>query len=351
MEQMNQKISVIITVYNVEAYLSRAIESVLWQTYENLELILVDDGSTDGSGAICDQYQQKDSRIQVLHKENGGVSSARNAGLALATGDYIGFVDGDDWIERDMYYSLLHACNLYDAQIGICRYHQYEDEHMVTGGQKPPAYTTTAMDQETCLRAYLSEDPAYVIHHAVWNKLFARELIQDFQFPEGKVTEDILFTTWCFCQAKQFVYLDTPYYNYVTNRAGSIMNSNTAARRMEHEFPHTRRQIAFLKQQGMEELSDLAAYYFYRKQMFYYLEFYQGGKGIADRREGKRFAKALWKKLQAEKTQIYRLFKLPFAKTGDRVRMKLFLSHPFLYRITNRIYDKIMIPLRNAIGK
>ena len=114
---MEDLISVIVPVYNVEAYLDRCMYSVLNQTYQNLEILLIDDGSTDGSPALCDAYAAKDRRIKVLHKPNGGLSDARNAGLALAQGAYIGYVDSDDWIESDMYASL----HLSLIHIGRCR--------------------------------------------------------------------------------------------------------------------------------------------------------------------------------------------------------------------------------------
>ena len=114
------KISVIVPVYNVEKYLRKCIESILNQTFREFELILVDDGSTDSSGKICDEYALKDSRIKVIHKENGGASSARNAGLDVAKGEYIGFVDSDDWIEMDMYGELYRLIKENNTDISVC---------------------------------------------------------------------------------------------------------------------------------------------------------------------------------------------------------------------------------------
>ena len=114
-------ISVIIPVYNIEQYLPRCLDSVIAQTYNNLEIILVDDGSTDSSGEICDKYSLLDNRIKVIHKSNGGVSSARNEGLEVAKGDYIGFVDGDDIIEKDMYQILLDNAIKYHCEMSCCQ--------------------------------------------------------------------------------------------------------------------------------------------------------------------------------------------------------------------------------------
>ena len=113
------KISIIVPVYNVEKYLRKCVDSILNQTFKDFELILVDDGSIDTSGKICDEYNLKDNRIKVIHKENGGLSSARNAGLDIAQGEYIGFVDSDDWIELDMYEELYKICKENDTDVGI----------------------------------------------------------------------------------------------------------------------------------------------------------------------------------------------------------------------------------------
>ena len=115
-------ISVIVPVYNVEPFLDRCMQSILRQTYRNLEIILVDDGSTDASAQLCDDYARKDGRVKVLHKTNGGLSDARNAGLELASGAYIGYVDSDDWIEPDMYEQMHRACVENNARIAVCRY-------------------------------------------------------------------------------------------------------------------------------------------------------------------------------------------------------------------------------------
>ena len=116
----HQLISIIVPIYNVEDYLKRCIDSILGQTYKNLEVILVDDGSPDKCGKICEEYKLIDSRIKVIHKKNGGLSSARNNGLDIATGDFIGFVDSDDYIERNMYESLIEALNNNNADIATC---------------------------------------------------------------------------------------------------------------------------------------------------------------------------------------------------------------------------------------
>ena len=128
------KISVIVPVYKVEPYLRKCLDSIAGQTYQNLEIILVDDGSPDSCGSICDEYAVQDKRVRVIHKENGGVSSARNAGLAAATGDWIGWVDSDDWIEPDLYSYMLEKVREYGADIAVCsRTEVYPDRKVVRG--------------------------------------------------------------------------------------------------------------------------------------------------------------------------------------------------------------------------
>ena len=118
---MNEElISIIVPVYNVEAYIHQCIKSIIEQSYKNLEIILVDDGSKDKSGKICDDYARKDKRIKVIHKKNGGLSDSRNAGITVATGKYIAFVDSDDWIEKNMYEKMYNECEKFGADICIC---------------------------------------------------------------------------------------------------------------------------------------------------------------------------------------------------------------------------------------
>ena len=130
-------ISIIIPVYNVEQYLSRCIDSVINQTYKNLEIILIDDGSTDDSGEICDEYALKDNRIKVMHKQNGGVSSARNEGLDISKGNYIGFIDSDDFIEKDMYEFLYDLLTKNNCDISCCNKFIFKDNKFIASKSFP----------------------------------------------------------------------------------------------------------------------------------------------------------------------------------------------------------------------
>lgn len=327
-------ISVIVAVYNVEKYLPRCIESVTAQTYPGLEIILADDGSTDQSGEICDSYARGDSRIKVLHKENGGLSDARNAGLSCARGEYVGFVDGDDYIEPYMYAKMLDACNEHDAQIAICRYNQI-------GGDpdwSEPDGETVPMDRETALRVYICGHPQYVIYNSVWSKLFRADVISGMTFGKRRA-EDIMFTTESFCRADRFVYLDVPCYNYICSRSDSIMNEKDSRLYVDEIIPNYREQVRYLKEHGYTVFAAEAAYQMYRKMLFYYVAFAAGG-----RRRSARETAAL---MEADREQIFAVFHRDGVKTGDRVRMDTFLFCPPLYYGLSRAYSRMIVPVRH----
>ncbi len=178
-------ISVIVPVYNVELYLRKCIDSILAQTYRDLEILVVDDGSTDGSGAICDEYAGKDDRIKVFHTENRGLSAARNLGLDNTTGDWIGFIDSDDWIEPDMYEVLLRKAEETRADIIECGC--YADYTTTSYGHLAIQKTVSGIDAvEALIRGE--------IRTQVWNKIWRSNLFSEIRFPEGHSFEDVATT-------------------------------------------------------------------------------------------------------------------------------------------------------------
>lgn len=219
-------ISIIVPVYRVEAYLEACLDSILGQTHRNLQIILVDDGSPDGCGAICDAYGAKDARIHVIHQPNGGVAAARNAGLSAATGEWIGWVDADDWIAPDMFSYLLE--NALSEQADVCSCGRYEELAGSTGfyGTTEPAL----LDQKGAIRALLE---SRVLDDALYDKLWKRELFQGIRFPEGKTYEDLATVYRLFCQAERILCLPEPKYHY-RRRPGSIMADTSLPNRMNH---------------------------------------------------------------------------------------------------------------------
>lgn len=225
-------ISIVVPIYKVEAYLDACIESLVSQTYHNLEIILVDDGSPDSCGQICDQWAKKDARICVIHKENGGLSDARNAGIKAAKGDYIGFVDSDDVVHPDMYRALLTLMECTDSTIGCCNLTRdlkmcsdlasYEDAEI----RKKCQLFTAVEAIESLLRLE-------TISVTVWNKLYKRETITDIWFPKGKYHEDEFWTYYVLERAKQVVYTEVPYYGY-RQREESITTQRYTSRHLDH---------------------------------------------------------------------------------------------------------------------
>ncbi len=208
-------ISVIVPVYEVEAYLENCIRSILNQTYENLQIILVDDGSPDTCGEICDGYAKKDSRITVIHKENGGVSDARNAGLDVAEGDYIAFVDADDYIHPQMFQVLLDNLQKYGADISGCLFRSVYDLNTGYGnaGNHISIYTNT----EALDNLYGS---LYIPTVVMWNKLYKRTLFREIRFPCGKIHEDEFTMYRLLYQCEIIVFTDALLYCYLRRKSG-----------------------------------------------------------------------------------------------------------------------------------
>lgn len=333
-EGIGKCVSVIVTAYNIEAYLPRCMESLLGQTCPNMEIILVDDGSADRTPEICDRYEREQERVRVIHKENGGPSSARNAGIDVAKGDFIGYVDGDDWVEPEMYERMLEACLESGADVAICTYRQ-------VGRGAEAVYPTgrvLELGREETLELYISGHPQYHIYHSVWSKLFRRELLSDIRFPEGRKSEDIMYTTKALVKASRCVFLDTPYYNYMMDRETSIMNSKFHERRFGDEIPFWKEQAAYLEKNGYQELARKADHQFYRKMLFYYEDFRD--RGMEDS------AAELSDLLYEEKEKIRKIYGESFVPTGDRARMKLFLASPGCFYRAVKLYERVVIPLR-----
>lgn len=214
------KISVIVPVYNVEEYLERCVCSICNQTYQELEILLVDDGSTDRSGALCDELSKRDSRIRVLHKKNGGLSDARNAGMDAAVGQYIAFVDSDDWIDPYMLELLHNLCVTYGAEISECSYRNiyadYIREETLCSGQILEATPVEAIEGNLNWRYFKP---------IACNKLYRMDVTDGIRYPVGKLHEDEFTTHKFYLAAHKIVYTDVSAYNYEHRRESSITAS------------------------------------------------------------------------------------------------------------------------------
>ena len=205
-------ISVIVPVYKVEPYLQQCVDSILNQTYRDLEVLLIDDGSPDRCGEICDEYAEKDDRVRVFHTENRGLSAARNLGLREVKGEFIGFVDSDDWIEPDMYEVLLKRMQETCADIGVCGF-SYD---FLSASECSPC-TETIYDTEGAVKALICGD----LRNQVMNKLWSRKTAMLFRFPEGRVYEDIFTVYKVLMQTDKVATVHQPLYRY-RQRKGSI---------------------------------------------------------------------------------------------------------------------------------
>lgn len=358
---MDKRVSVIIPIYKVEPYLKRAVDSVRRQSYSDLEIILVDDGSPDRCGAICDDYAQKDSRIKVIHKENGGLSDARNAGLDAASGEYIAFVDSDDYIAENFVETLLKELQKNDADVAMCSYgvtsSEQMDDSVFTGTAESPE--GSAADDgherngsvEICDRHDLlsnlydanHRDATYFI--VSWNKIYKASLWEGIRFPKGKIHEDEATTYRIYDRAVRGVYIHRPLYGYFS-APESITRSKFSIKRLDWMDALDRR-IAFFENQGDEEQvsyamrarADAAIHYYYPLK-----EHLPGEKAQRKRLKG------------------YVRDQLKGAKEGQsatkRLGYGLFLLSPALYRILTctdrddkeRIYQILFLMLTLWLG-
>ncbi len=341
-EAQKDLISVIVTAYNIAAYIERGVGSVCAQTYRNLEIIVVDDGSTDDTGVICDRLAAKDSRVQVIHKENGGPAEARNRGIAIAKGSYIGFVDGDDWIDPDMYEKMLGALQEQGADLAICRYRQVYKTHT----EDASVDRAVLFQGQEALQYYVQETKEYAIQNAAWNKLYKKEILTGIAFPVGKWYEDIMFATMALARAECCIYLDTACYNYIIDREGSIMNTQINPRTFTDQIPAYYEKTAFLKGLGRQDLADIHDYFFYKRLLLFYDQMEKSGR--ADKET---YLNKITKVIMENQEHYDPAFGCPVADPRDGRKMRLFLKSPRRYSRRIHIEEQLIIPLKVKVKK
>ena len=370
------RISVIITAYNVAPYIKGAVESVQNQTWKNLEIIAVDDGSTDGTGQILDRMAAADPRVRVLHTENRGVSAARNEGIANARGEYIGFVDGDDRAHPEMYEAMMRGILASGADMAVVNYRETAAEGLNPGSvesgetdrmflpERPENSSETAcrrdpvasfdpvlkasvlLQQRDAIRCFIRSaaegtDGRIVLHAAVWSKLFHRRLLRNNRFPEGTSAEDIPFTTKALCLSRKVLYLPAALYDYVQDRGESIMNSGRARRTLTQEIPAWRTHLEMLKNSGLEDLAEESEYWFYRRLLFY-VEDYRKCSETGEE------AKELQERLSAHRDRILELAgNHSYGRRGDRERLKFYADSPRRYFLLSDLYEKTIVSWKN----
>ena len=216
------KVSVVVSVYNVEAYIGRCIDSIIGQTLKDIEIILIDDGSTDKSGVICDSYKQVDNRIKVIHKSNEGLSCARNDGISMSTSTFIMFVDGDDWVQPDFCEKPYRVALEYNADLVLFSYSKIRNN--VQAEKCKAKYKEGIIDENKALRFNV-----FFACYA-WIGLYERNLFDNIRFPEGMVHEDVGTTHRLIHCASKIIYIDACLYNYREHREGSITSSQSIRR-------------------------------------------------------------------------------------------------------------------------
>lgn len=258
-------VSVIVPVYNVENYLHRCINSIRVQNYENMEIILVDDGSKDSSGKICDEYAEMDSRIIVLHKENGGLSEARNVALDICKGKWISFIDSDDYVAENHIKSLYEACIQNDADMGVCgRYDIYQD-------RKQELFNISSNFVWNKKNAIENLLLGKGLHVGAWGKLYKRDVFADVRYPVGEVSEDVAVIMRILNQTEKIVHtgISTYYYLHRSKSLSSSFNEKQLSafhnyqkmyKTILNEYPYLKRQALAYYDRAV--MSFLNMYYF-----------------------------------------------------------------------------------------
>lgn len=247
---MEDLISIVVPIYNVENYLKKCVETIIGQTYKNLEIILVDDGSTDNSGKICDEMKEIDNRIRVIHKENGGLSDARNVGLDEAHGKYISFIDSDDYIDSNFIETLYKMCIENNAEIAQCNFRKVGYDFKDKEDEK--IETIVKNGKQMIYDIYSGKHMIYIV---AWNKLYKTEIFGDIRYPKGKINEDEATTYKLFYKANKVAVTNKKLYNDVY-RKNSIMNSKYNIKRLDAIWAFEKR-IEFFEEKNEYKLIEL----------------------------------------------------------------------------------------------
>lgn len=381
-------ITVIVACYNIETYIRRCVDSITAQTYKNLEILITDDGSTDSSGVICDELASKDPRIKVFHTDNHGLGLARDYAMDRASGAYITFVDGDDYIEPRMYEEMMAAMKAFDTDIVVAGYENVyesrsakvksisltgtkeslkesskesiiestkglskessanrEDLQNVTASKDEGYYPSdlAVMDSENLLRALVEEDEKYVVQNCAWNKLYKRSLVEEgdkLRFPEGHY-EDIVYTTKLLNKVKSGVVICDKLYNYIIDRSGSIMNQGVKWDILTQQIPAYKARNKVLVDAGYPELAYIHQYMVYKKLLLLYTQ-------VRRSKDTEKKAKmdALAEVIRGVKDNYAKVYSCRIADPHQELRMKLFLKNTMLYNSFMAVNDTFIIPVK-----
>ncbi len=323
---MDEKISVIVPIYNVEKYLRNCIESIINQTYLNLEIILVNDGSTDKSLSIIEEYSYKDERIKVINKANGGLSSARNAGLEIAKGTYISFIDSDDWIELNMYEVLIENITKYNAEISIISTKTVDECGNVL------EYNTELIDKDIEVFNKQEIMSKYLLGSWIpaWDKLYRRELFDKIRFPIGKINEDEAIMLKVFDQINSVVVSNKVMYNYV-KRPMSITTSNFSEKKFDW-LNNAYNNMKYVEEKYPNVLLQAQSRYF--KSMLSISEQIILGNYSEFNSQVAIISEKIYKNLNT-------IIKNPYLSNNQKIRAMMIGTNIKIYKIVKQIYKRI----------
>lgn len=317
---MNDLISIIVPVYNVEKYLENCIDSILQQSYSNIEIVIVDDGSEDLSGSICDQYLQKDNRVKVIHQKNGGLSSARNTGLANSSGKYVTFIDSDDYVHPQMIEVLYKNLIETSADISACEYKKTEKTHLEF--EKLPKQEKCVWDSIQAMKMYYASR----ISGVSCCKLYKRKILEKRKFPEGKIHEDEFTTMFYLFYADKIVHTTLQLYYYFC-RENSIMNAKFDKKRMDVLDAYMDRIHLYEKYNLIDLLVLEVNYYIYAVIGLY-------ASCVRYRIEG-RVRKEVFKRGE----EVYKTYK-QYVLSNNKIVFRIFMINPLIGIVMRKILDK-----------
>lgn len=316
-------ISVIVPVYNTKQYLPACIDSILAQTYRELEILLIDDGSTDGGGELLDAMAAKDSRIRVIHQKNSGVCAARNRGIAEARGDYLSFIDSDDTLEPDMYEVLMGLIRTHGVEIAHCSYNRITDGVVKPIGNSGTLHLHNTAQALECLltgRDFVG---------SCWTKLYARKLFEGICFPAGiRTNEDMLVNFQVFSRVEKSTFADVCKYNYLTSATSSCVR--TPQRKRAEDLLTVNRQM--LAENQCPELTDILE----NRVLGALLSCYKAS--IYEKKPDREFQRGLTAQIEKMHTRGYCF--------GAKSKLEYGLMRylPGVYKFAYGIYDRIRVP-------
>lgn len=328
-------VSIIVPIYKVEEYLDKCVESLINQTYQNIEIILVDDGSPDNCPMLCDEWAKKDSRINVIHKENGGLSDARNYGIDAAKGDYIVFVDSDDYTEENMIENLFNSLKKEEADIAICNFYiedENTNEQTIANNLDSKIFSCTGEEKYKYLFDWEYSTQTVV----AWNKLYKINLFEKIRYPKGKLHEDEYIICELLKNANKVVYNLQPFYHYI-KRDNSITSTFNLKRFDIIEALEKR--ISFFQKEGFD-------FYVYKSQVYEIetMEFLIGCAIAADKKNI--IHKKIRDYLKILKTKSKEIIKNPYFIKEDREiteKIKRLSKNPLKYILVRKLKNKMKL--------